>query len=177
MNSRNILGTILFVVAIAFGAGVFWPRVQAVRSISVERTAKDQIATAKTKRLSSLQVLRGAFAQQPDRIAKILSSLPPDPQVPELLVTLDAMAKQNSVTLQSIVPQVNTHDQKVTVSIVGEGDLAATEKLVQSIADNDRPLSIDSVSFNRSGTSNRLSFSLSLSAPYIKVTKSAQGAL
>ncbi len=168
MTSRNLLGTVLFVIAIAFGVGVFWRQVEVVRTVSTERSAKIALAAAKTQRLSSLQVLRGAFAQQTARVDKLLTVLPSEPQVPELLVTIEAMGKQNSITLQSLVPQIDARNQKVELTIVGEGDLAGVEKLAQAIADNDRPLSIDSVVLNRGASSSRLSFSIAVSAPYVQ---------
>lgn len=169
--NRNLLGFILFVLAIALGVGLVWPKIGDVQSVTLDRNAKEQVLKTKTDRLNSLATLRSTFETQQPRIDKLITTLPQEAQVQELLVSFESLAQQSGVTIQSIVPQDNSRDQRVLVTVTGDGELGAIESFLQGISQNDRPMSISSVATSRTPDGRRLNFTFSLYAPYVSAPK------
>ncbi len=165
--NRTILTWLLLIVAIGFGIGVLEPKVQDVRSTNQELQAKTIMVTNRKARIGALQTLQQTFGSQPDRITNLISTLPQDPQIPELLITIESMANQSGIGLQSILPQVNTQQHEVDLTLIGGGELGSVENLVHAVGDNARPMSVSSVTLTKdAGTSTHLSFTMVIAAPY-----------
>jgi Tfp pilus assembly protein PilO len=174
--NRDILGFLFLVLAIVVGVLFFVPKVQEVHTITTDKKAKTALTDSRKARLTALQQVQTLFAQQPDRIKKLSAVLPAQPQIPEVLVSLEAMAKESNVVLTSIVPQVSTKDQSVFATMVGQGDLASVEKLSLLIADNSRPMSIRAISMSKTQDGKAISFTLTIRAPYTDANATAAAA-
>jgi Tfp pilus assembly protein PilO len=164
--NRNIVGFLLFVVAVGMGFGVLWPKIHEVRAITLERNAKHEIAKHKQKRRDDLRRLSGVLSGQQPRVTNLVSSLPKEPEIPEVLVTLETMAQSANVSITSLVPHVDKKKQEVTVTVVGDGDLPSVERIMQSIAENNRPMSITTTTLTRR-QDGRVAFSLTVVLPYV----------
>ncbi len=164
--SRDILGFLFLVLAIVIAILFFTPKVHEVRTVTINKRAKSALVEAREKRVQSLKQVQAAFAQQPDRIKKITTFLPSEPQVPELLVAVEALGKESGVTISAIVPQVSSDESGVFVTLSGEGSLPAVEKLTALIGDNGRPMSVQSVNYLRTQDGKALSFTLVIRSPY-----------
>lgn len=164
--NRDILGFLFVVLAVVIAVLFFVPKVQEVRVISVDKNAKFELTEARRARVEALKQVQAAFAQQSDRIKKISAVLPSEPQIPEVMVSLEAMAREANIALTSVVPQVSTKDKAVFVTMVGQGSLAATEHLSKLIADNGRPMSVRAVSLLKTQDGTAISFTMTIRAPY-----------
>ncbi len=164
--NRDILGFLYIVLAIVLAILFFSPKVQEVRVVTVNKRAKSELVKAREARVQSLKQIQTVFAQQPDRIKKLAAILPAEAQVPELLVMAESMGKEAGVSLTSIVPQTSTQDKVVFVTLIGEGPLPAIETLSKLLADNGRPMSVNTVSLLRSQDGKSLSFTMVVRAPY-----------
>lgn len=164
---RNIIGVLLLVLSLGFYSLFFLPKVHEVRDISIQKAAAADVKSAKEQRLQALKQLSGTFASQQEKISKYVSTLPQEPEVPEVLVSLEAMVRDANLNLQSLVPQVNKTDRDVAVTVVGSGDLSGLERLFAAIAQNDRPISLKSVTINKVEDENSLAFTLILRVPFI----------
>lgn len=164
--NRDILGFLLLVLAVVVAVLFFVPKVQEVRSITINKKAKAELAQARDARVQALKQIQTVFAQQPDRIKKLAAVLPSEPQIPEVLVAVEALAKESGVLVSSVVPQVSEQDSAVYLTIVGEGALTSVENLSKLIADNARPMSIPTISLLKSQDGKTISFTLTIKAPY-----------
>jgi Tfp pilus assembly protein PilO len=167
--NRNALGFLLFILAVALGFGVLLPKINEVRDVTVDMKAKTTIANNKQKRLDDLRQVQTTFSSQKDRVALLLSTLPQEPEVPEIIVSVEAMGRENGLSIESLLPQVNADDEEVTLTLVGEGDLGAVERFMQAIADNNRPMSVTALSLTRKQESNALAVNATVLAPYISL--------
>ncbi len=174
--NKNLVGWLLLIFAIAFGAAIVRPKIADVRAITLEKDAKLQLLDNKKQRVQDLTTLSNIFAVNQSRVDALISALPQDPQLPELLVSIEAMANQSGVTIQSIVPQVNQKDQQVSLTLVGQADLGGVESFTQTIADNNRPMSIDSLAMTKNSNAGKsLTFNLVIQVPYIAKPAKGQG--
>ena len=169
--SRSVLGFLTFVVALVLAVGFVWPKAAAVRDLGVEEQAKRQISTSKEEKLKDLNTLAQTVGSNTVRIGSIVSILPQSPEIPEALVTIEAIAKANGVNIQSLIPQVDTQKQQVVLTLVGDGDLAGIEGFISNMSDNNRPVSVTTTTLTKSPDGKRINVSFGLSFPY-KETKS-----
>lgn len=170
--NRSVLSIIILLVTFSFVFTILVPKIQSVRDVTIEQRAKVQIAANKKARLQALEQLAGIFSSQSDRVTNLVATLPQDPELPEVLVSVEAMANQSGITLLSLFPQVDAKSEQINLTMVGEGDLGQIEAIMRSIADNSRPMSLSSFSLVK-GQGNRLSFNAVVSIPYIVTAKSA----
>jgi Tfp pilus assembly protein PilO len=168
--NKSLLGIFFIVIAVILGFVMVRPKIADVRDTTLERDVRLKIATAKQQRHDGLQSLTKTFAGNTDKINKYLSTLPQEPEIPEVLVTLEAMARDNSVSVESIAPLSDTKKQTVSVAMSGEADLTSIERFMQAVADNDRPLSVTALSLTKKQEGNSLAYSLNVSFPYIPAT-------
>lgn len=173
--NRNLLGFLLFIIAVGLGVGVVWPQINEVRLITTDRNAKRTVLETKKQRLKDLQTIQATFATDPERINRLITTLPPEPQIQELLVTIENMGQSSGVNISSVVPQVDTRQQKVLLTLVGDGDVFAVEKLIAAIGDNNRPMSVEGITINRAQDVKRVSYSLTVNAPYSEVKSTQKG--
>jgi Tfp pilus assembly protein PilO len=164
--NRNLLGYILFLVTVAFGFGVVMPKFQEVRGQAIDSYAYRNVADAKVERVKDYQELKSSFASQKDRISRVVSALPSKPEVPEMLVSVEAMARGSNVDLESLLPQSGANDQKINLTLIGRGELKSLESFWQSIIENDRPMSFTTLSLTGIQGSNDLAMSVSLMLPF-----------
>lgn len=164
--SKGLLGLIMILAALGVGVGLVMPQIGSVHTLSVEADANRQYRDLKEQRLTALTNLKSVFAGQPDQIAKIMTSLPQEPQIPEVLASIEAMAKETGVNFSSITPQNDTHGKRVNVTISGDGDLNTIERFIDALRQNKRPISVTTVNLSRRDD-NRLSYSLGVYFPYI----------
>lgn len=164
--NRDILGFLFLVLAIVLAILFFMPKVQDVRTVTIDMKAKQSLVKSRDTRIQALKQIQAAFAQQPERIQKLASVLPPEPQVPELLVAAEALGVESGVALTSITPQVSSQDKAVYLTLVGDGPLAGVEALARLIAENARPMSVTTVSYQRAEGGRSLSFTIVVKAPY-----------
>ncbi len=164
--NRNLLGYILFLVTIAFGFGVVMPKFQEVRGQAIDSYSYRNVADAKVARVKAYQELKSSFASQKDRISRIISALPSKPEVPEVFVSVEAMARGSNIDLESLLPQTGTNEQKINLTLIGRGELKSLESFWQAINENDRPMSFTTLSLTGIQGSNDLSMNLSLMLPF-----------
>ncbi len=169
--NRSVLGFLTFVVALILAVGFVWPKAAMVRDLGVEEQAKRKISASKEEKLKALSTLSQTFAANTTRIDSIISILPQSPEIPEALVTIEAVARANGVNIQSLTPQVDDQKQQVVLTLVGDGDLQGVEGFVANMADNNRPVSVSSTTLTKSPDGKRLNVSFGLSFPY-KTNKS-----
>ncbi len=169
--NRNGLGLLLLALSIILIIAFVGPQIRQVRGSTIEKYAHAKVLDKKKQRLAALQQLNSVFTTQEDRINRLITTLPQQPEIPEILVSFEAMAKESGIQLAGINPQVDARQQKVTATLTGKGDLGAIEKLAQAIADNNRPLSVLSVSLSRIQETNQLNFVMNVAIPYANTDK------
>lgn len=174
--SKNSLGFLFFILAIIVGFVFVWPEATDVRTTTATRDAAKTVETEKAKRYEALLEVQRTFASEQGRVDKIISTLPQEPQIPEVLVTIESMATESGASVFTIAPQTDTSKQQVSVTITGEGELTSIENLVKSFTDNNRPISMTSLSIVRATDAKKLNFTMGLSFPFIpKVDKKEAG--
>lgn len=173
MMNRGVLATIILIATLGFAFMVLVPKVQEVKAINIEKQAKIRVAANKQARLTALEQLNTTFTNEAQRVSTIISTLPNTAEVPELLITVEAMANQSRINLQSIFPQVNEKQQQVSLTLVGEGELSTIEELMRSIGDNNRPMSVSSFSLVKASGKN-LSFNIVVTAPFVAGDKDSE---
>lgn len=171
--SRDILGILLLILAVVIGVMFLSPQLRDLQAITIDQRAKAQYVAAKQERVQALDQVSKVFAQQKDRVVKLISAIPPKPQIPELLVTVDVMAQESGLSVTSMVPQTNPREKVVFVAVVGEGDIPAVERFAQLAADNNRPMSISALTLQRGADGRRISFTATIRVPYGEDTATA----
>ena len=164
--NRSVVGFLLFLISLIGSVGFVWPKAMAVRQLGVEERAKKEVIAVKKNRLTALTTLSQTFATNANRVKLLTSILPPLPQIPEVLVTVEAMARASGISIQSITPQDDDQGQRIIVTIVGDGELSAIEGFVDNVGLNSRPITVDSASIVKNPEGNRLSVVFGLSFPY-----------
>ncbi len=165
--SKGIIGWLLLFLSVVIGLALFLPKASDVHTLAREKKVREAVLKVKSNRVAALRSLKPNLQQSSARVNKLVEALPQDPQLPEILVTLESMGKESGVTLRSILPQVNTREQKVTITMVGDGEFASIENLMGLVAQNSRPMTVASFSMLKpQGNSKSLSFNLGVSVPY-----------
>lgn len=169
--NRSVIGFLAFVVALVLAVGFIWPKANTIRDIGVEEQAKREISKTKQERLAALTTLSQTFAANSTKIDTLVSILPSTPEIPEALVTVEAMARANGIEVKSLTPQNEELKQSVLVTLIGSGELTGIEGFISNVADNNRPISVNSVTLVKSIEGNRIDMSIGLNFPY-RSTKS-----
>lgn len=164
--NRSVIGFLSFVVSLILIITVVWPKANAVRDLGVTEQAKKSISHAKAEKLKSLSQVATNFNVNAARIDTILSALPPSPDIPEAIVTIEAIARVTGITIQSVIPQVESQKQQVVMTVLGEGELGAIEGFISSLATNNRPVSVTAVTISKRSNGSILNFSFGLSFPF-----------
>lgn len=164
--NRSLAGFFSFVIAIVLGVGFVYPKSGAVHALGVEEQAKRAISKNQEAKLAALSQLKKTFSTNSNLVTDLLSVLPQTPQIPETMVSVEAMTKENGIDLRSLTPTIDAPKEQVVLSLTGEGELAAVEGLINDIAANNRPITISSAALVRLSEGNRISVSLSLNFPY-----------
>lgn len=164
--NRPLAGFIAFVVALAATVGLVWPKANEIKHLGVDEQAKSRLASARQTKLDALIDLESAFSAQSDRVAKIVSILPTEPEIPEALTSLEAIARVSGLTVTSLTPQLDETSRAVVVLGVGEGDMAAIETFMTNVAANDRPISLTTLALARSSDGKKMTMTFGLSFAY-----------
>lgn len=174
--SRSFIGYLLILLSLLLTGLVLWPKMQDVRAATVNRDALREVVETKQTRLESLQKLNSTFKSNTERISRLVSALPQEPEVPEVLVALEAMIGQSGVTVTSISPQVHQRDSVVLTTITGTGVMAEIERFASLVAANDRPMSLRTIVMTEQTEGSEIRFTATLEIPYVPVvgTKSTQ---
>ena len=171
--NRTLWSWLILLISIGFALGVLVPKIQSVRTITLDKEAKLQMVTNKQARLAALQELQTLFASQQDRVKNLISTLPQTPEVPEVLVTIEALANQSGVAVQSMLPQINNREHQIDLTLVGDAELTNLEAFMQGISDNARPMSVTAfTAVKNQSNSTRLAYNLVVTLPYTVAAKS-----
>lgn len=165
--NRSVVGFLSFVIALILAITVVWPKAVEVRDLGVIEQAKKSISQSKTDRLKALTEVTTIFDVNTARIERIMSAVPVSPAIPEAIVTIEAIARINSITIQSVIPQLDSQKQQVVMTVIGEGDLSAIEGFVDSLATNNRPVSVTAMTVSKRTEGAKLNFSIGLNFPFL----------
>ncbi|HEY1074871.1 MAG TPA: type 4a pilus biogenesis protein PilO [Patescibacteria group bacterium] len=171
--NRNTLGFLLFILAIMIGVGAVYPKVRSVHMASVQKDAELKVVALKKQRLERLKLLNQTFDTESVKVGKVLSALPNEPAYPEALVSLETIARESGVLIQSLLPQTDTDRQEISITLAGDGGLANVEKFLDSLASNDRPISIAAVSITKANA-QQVSFTMTVRLPFVDVAGATQ---
>lgn len=161
----RLLTWLLLIMTAGFAILVLGPKIRHVRALTVEKEAKLRLVANKKTRQLALEELGRRFADQPKRVEALIATLPQEPEVPEILSSIEALTQLNRLTLHSLVPQTDESEHQVNLTIVGEGELGGVESFIRGVGENSRPMSVSSLSLNK-GTATTLSFNLEIAVPY-----------
>lgn len=110
------VASLLALLAVWF---ILLPKLEVIRQTQTELTTLRAQVEAKTKELDSLRKL----ATQGGAVARTLELLavaaPADPQIPELLIMVEAIASKSGLTLVNATPSVSTSGTKLDLSLKG----------------------------------------------------------
>lgn len=165
--NRSLIGIGAAVLGVILGIFLLMPKVNAVRQVTIDKKASLEVVRQKEARIDSLNNLKTAFANQPEEVDSILRSLPLEPEIPDVLVTIESMTRDAGLTLDAISPSVDKTKQLVSVSLSGESDLPALERFFDLVAKNRRPMSLAQVSMNKGQSGNALIYNLVINFAYI----------
>lgn len=171
--NRSVIGFLSFVVSLILIITVVWPKANTVRDLGVTEQAKKSISQSKTDKLKLLSQVATKFAVNSNRIETILSAVPPSPDIPEAIVTIEAVARINNISIQSVIPQLENQKQQVIITVIGEGDLRGIEGFVDNLASNNRPVSINAMNISKRSEGSKLNFSVGLNFPFRSGDKEA----
>jgi len=161
---NNLMGFFLMLAALIIGFSLLLPKIHDVHSTTVLSQATVELAKKKQARLDAIKQLAPVFASQQDKVNAIIATLPKDPQIPDILVSAEAMLKETNVGFTSITPQVNASQEEINLVISGQSALQNIEALFNAISQNNRPMSISSASMTK--LDNTLGFNMSILVPY-----------
>jgi Tfp pilus assembly protein PilO len=166
---NNLIGFLLIVGALTIGFGLLAPKIDEVRALSIEQRALKQLLASKKQRKAALQQLTTIFTGKEDQIRAIMATLPQDPQIPDVLVSAEAMIRESNVGITSITPQINPTQQQVYLVLAGQGGLGNIEALMTKIGENNRPMSVSAVSLTK--VDNTIGFNIGITLPYVAQSK------
>lgn len=130
-----------FIPAVLILAGVLififasWPAYQQFKNLQANNKTKQQEFLHQQKILQESKNLANI-----DKLDKIL---PDKPEIPELIVQLEALASENGMILKSI----NFNKDKLTAQVQLAGKYQAFKKYLQALESNLRLLDITNLSF------------------------------
>lgn len=171
--NKSLLGGSAILLAVVLGFAVFVPQVANLRQLSAERQAKAQYVQKLDQYKTNLTTVQTAFAANQDTVTKLLEAMPTDPQVPDILTTLDAIAHLAGVTIQSVSPQVDQSNKLVVVQVSGQAAVDHLDSFYQYLQQNNRPISVTDLSLSPAdsgGTGDTVSFTITISLPYNPAT-------
>ena len=173
---NNLLGFLFILGALIFSFSVLVPKIKEVRVTTVEQKALAKVLENKKERVAALQQLNSIFApqQQQDKIKAIMATLPQEPQIPDILVSIEAMIKESNVNFTSITPIVNAAQEEVSVVIAGQAPLGSIEALMNNFVQNNRPISVSATNLTK--VENNIGFNISLIFPFAAEKKAANPA-
>lgn len=170
--NRTIIGISAIVLALIVGVFVLRPKIADVRQVTIDKKVSLERVKQKEARLEALNSLSTAFANQPAEVEGIIRSLPTEPEIPDVLVTIEAMTRDSGLSLDALSPSIDKTKQLVSVSLNGTADLAALERFYQAVSENRRPMSMSQVTMTKSQTSNALNYNFVVSFAYITQSSS-----
>lgn len=171
--NKNTVGFFLFILAIMIGIGAVYPKIQLVRDVSVQKEAELKVVAIKKLRLERLKLLTQTFDIESLKVSKVLSALPNEPAYPEALVSLETIARENGVSIQSLLPQTDTDEQEISITLAGEGGLTGVEAFLDALPKNDRPISVAAVSITKLNA-QLVAFTLTVRLPFVHVAGGLQ---
>jgi Tfp pilus assembly protein PilO len=165
--NRNLIGIIAIVLAVILGFFLLRPKITSVRDVSIQKEVSLRRVKLKESRLEALRTLSGIFSTQAQDVDALLRALPTEPEIPDVLVTIESMTRESGLSLETIAPSVDKTKQVVSLSLDGKADMAALERFFQAVADNRRPISISQVTMTKDQSSNALNYNFIVSFAYI----------
>ncbi len=163
--TRSVVSFLLLLAAAVFGVTLLLPKMRQVRALTLEKNALVSLAETRAQQKRNLDSLQATFISRRAEISQILATLPDSSNLPELLVTIEAMGKESGATFESLVPNTEARDH-VMLNLTGRASLASYEALMNAVAANHRPMSVESYSLSAGSDVNSLTFSVALAVPF-----------
>lgn len=185
-ESDKITLIILAIVVACFLLGYFL----LVPKVNAYRTSKIAIENAQLQKDSLLQKEQllqdlGKKIETEDAFIKTTNNtLPSTPQIPEILLTLDKIAMNNSLYIQTFTPAIEAGTQnaagkiaanngikKITLQFNVSGKYPDIKQFIKDMEDNIRPINITTISISGGGGNpadkeSKLGFSISAEVYY-----------
>lgn len=162
MNERKNLwpGIIVLCLLIIFGVGYFVipSYVAEVKDLNLEVAVTKQKIQLTEQKLQDLQYLKGQFEANKDLVNLLNLAIPDGVQLPETLVSLDALAKDSGLEITSIQPKAASSGGDKTISLSVTGSYDALKSFLVKMENNLRPMNASTISVNKSTTVSSGSF-------------------
>lgn len=129
--------------------------------------------------VAHIDELSEQYKKAQDDLEKISLVIPSDPQLPEILIQFEEMAKRNGIIIGDIKfsqeqellkgeKSASNGIKAVKINIEAESDYFNFKKLLEDIEVNIRLMNIDSISFSRSGVNQDIiKFTISITSYYL----------
>jgi Tfp pilus assembly protein PilO len=176
---------LVLVIIIALIYLVIKPQVAYLKENNIQAAAKKAEFNDKEKQINNLRSLETSLASISSEVQKLSIALPKKEKISELIVQVDAIAKGQGLTVNSIAPsQANSEELAVlgsseesteptigqyafTISVTGE--YASLVSFLQNIEANLRPINIQKADFaSGSGSNPQISATLTMLTYYQK---------
>ena len=176
---------LVLVIIIALIYLVIKPQVAYLKENNIQAAAKKAEFNDKEKQINNLRSLETSLASISSEVQKLSIALPKKEKISELIVQVDAIAKGQGLTVNSIAPsQANSEELAVlgsseesteptigqyafTISVTGE--YAGLVSFLQNIEANLRPINIQKADFaSGSGSNPQISATLTMLTYYQK---------
>jgi len=147
-----ILGLCIVVVLVA-AYFILMPKYNSLKDLGAQIKEKEQTLASRQEALEDLKELEESYNRAKVKVKDIPDILPKEEQVPELLVQLDALAKENNMGLASIniTPGAEAEEalyKSLSISAGVAGSYSNLKKYLDSVEKNMRLIDITSIDFS-----------------------------
>ena len=171
------LGLLIIVVIVA-AYFVLMPRYNSFRNLENQLKKEEENLRNRQKSLTDLKELEENYSSAKLKVKDISNILPKEKQIPELLVQLEALAKENNLVLGSVSLASTAEGEEKAYKSLGislelAGSYSNLKKYLDSVEKNMRIMDITSLNFSATpvvaeGPPDVFSYTVSMRTYYIE---------
>lgn len=169
---------LLIVVVIVAGYFLIKSRIDNVAILRPQVSEKEQLVLSKEKELKDLAEIETLYNQAKRRIEDIPHILPKGDQIPELLIQLDALAKESGLGMTSISITPGAEEEgalykTLNISVAVTGSYDNLKKYLDKVEKNMRIMDVTSIDFSATpvvpeGPVDVFSYTINIKTYYIE---------
>ncbi len=147
-----IIGLLIVAVIVA-AYFILMPKYNNLKDLGAQVKEKEQTLASKQKTWEDLKELEENYNRAKVKVKDIPDVLPKEEEIPELLIQLEALAKENNMGLASInvIPGAETEEalyKSLNISIGVAGSYSNLKKYLDSVEKNMRIMDVTSIDFS-----------------------------